>query len=219
MTEAKATEIDISKNLNRLMLKRRVSSVAELSKKTGIPRTTINFILSKSTSNPRIDTLLKLANFFQVSLLELLGLDSEKYVKEKIKLKNLEHVEKKLIPLISLKDAPSWRETPEWILTQKNQRWIPVANTVDEKSFASTIETENRFIFQKNSIIIVTPLKEYNAGDYLVVSIRKNNPTIRRLTEDSGVYYLIPSLHGAPAEHFNDQVTVFGKITENRIIL
>ena len=219
MTETQATEIDISKNLNRLMLKRRVSSVAELSKKTGIPRTTINFILSKSTSNPRIDTLLKLATFFQVSLPELLGLDSEKHVKEKIKLKNLEHVEKKLIPLISLKDAPSWRETPEWILTQKNQRWIPIANTVDEKSFASLIETENRFIFQKNSVIIVNPLKTYNAGDYLVVSIRKNNPTIRRLTEESGVYYLIPSLNGAPAEHFNDQVTVFGKITENRIIL
>lgn len=66
----------ISKNLNYLRLKQGLT-FAELSKQSGVNHSKIHRIESEVTSDPQIKDLIKLADFFEVTLDELVKVDLE----------------------------------------------------------------------------------------------------------------------------------------------
>ena len=57
----------LGERIKKLMELRGLSK-ADLSKQTGVPAATIEYLVDGSTYNPRIATLLPIANYFQVSL-------------------------------------------------------------------------------------------------------------------------------------------------------
>ena len=63
---------DLSDNLLGLMKKNKVT-IAELSDATGIAEITINKLRNGQNDNPTIATLMQIANFFSISVNELLG--------------------------------------------------------------------------------------------------------------------------------------------------
>src|ERR1700721_1959638 len=63
---------DLSENLNMLMAKARLSS-NELAREINIAATTIKRIRNKDQANPTITTLLPIANYFSISLNQLIG--------------------------------------------------------------------------------------------------------------------------------------------------
>ncbi|MGB2216793.1 MAG: helix-turn-helix domain-containing protein [Porticoccaceae bacterium] len=61
-----ATRLDISKQLAKLMRDQGLSQSA-LSRATGVPQPTINRILSEVTREPRRDSVVRIANYFNVT--------------------------------------------------------------------------------------------------------------------------------------------------------
>lgn len=61
-----ATRLDISKQLGKLMRDQGLSQSA-LSRATGVPQPTINRILSEVTREPRRDSVVRIANYFNVT--------------------------------------------------------------------------------------------------------------------------------------------------------
>src|SRR5260221_5503522 len=90
---------NLSENLNWLMSKARINS-NELARQTGLPATTIKRIRNLDTANPTVSTLIPIANFFAISISELLG------CVESHSNKTIQHVKSKInsIPLLT------WRE-------------------------------------------------------------------------------------------------------------
>src|SRR5580692_3272249 len=65
----------LSDNLNLLMARARLSS-SELARQLGIPATTIKRIRNNEQANPTITTLIPIAQYFSISLDQLIGDES-----------------------------------------------------------------------------------------------------------------------------------------------
>lgn len=83
-------------NLKKLLVKSNLSE-NELSRRTGIPQQIINRILLGQNKNPKIATLIPLANYFMISISQLIG--DEPISKEDINL-NVHHAGWSEIPII-----------------------------------------------------------------------------------------------------------------------
>jgi transcriptional regulator with XRE-family HTH domain len=62
----------LSDNLKRLLNQVKISE-NELARRTGVPQQVINRILSGENTNPKISTISPLANYFMISISELIG--------------------------------------------------------------------------------------------------------------------------------------------------
>ncbi|WP_072239754.1 S24 family peptidase [Candidatus Williamhamiltonella defendens] len=65
----------LNKNIKKLMDEKGVKSVAELSRRIGMPQPTLHRMLSGEVKSPRLEIVQKIANFFRVEANELLYKD------------------------------------------------------------------------------------------------------------------------------------------------
>jgi len=69
----KLPQTKLQKNLQRLLVKRGITSGSDLARQLDVPPPSINRILSGQVTDPRCSTLILLADYFDVSIDQLLG--------------------------------------------------------------------------------------------------------------------------------------------------
>lgn len=202
----------LSKNIEFLLKKNKLSS-SQLSTASGVDKPIISRILSGKTTNPQVETLKPIADFFNVTIDQLIG--SEINIDKRHGV--VVPISRLLVPLIE------WKHIPYW-LDIKNS-YVP-AKTVDVKisgskdSFALAITT-NQFEprFSINSIIIVDPMIAPKNRDYILTKSKDSDEiTIEQvIIEDNKI--LLKTVCSKFELKKTDKLTSFGVITESHLNL
>tara|TARA_B100000965_G_scaffold356501_2_gene334542 strand:- start:1457 stop:2101 length:645 start_codon:yes stop_codon:yes gene_type:complete len=197
----------VSQNLQHLTEKQHLRP-SELARGTGLPETTVKYILGGNTANPRIETVCTLADFFGVSL--------DHFVKDALASEttpppSMAHTT--MLPLLK------WEEAPDWVENQPSAEvlsWIPAEEGWPEKSFAVRVLMPTIPQFPEKSLLLIAPQQTYHDGDYIFVSIDGSKPVLRKIFEEADGLYLF-SLRDIPGpEKMSEKHTILGKICECR---
>lgn len=190
MKENAAFEIDevsmhchVGDVLAEIMRLRRID-VATLSGVTGIPVPTLNRLKSGKNTNPTLATLLPIANYFGISINQLIGKESM------LQVSSLAAEKKSIdscIPLVSIRES----------VTDVDKKKYPIIRTsADVSDAAFAIAVKDAFItseFPENAILIFDPSLKPNHRDYVIVRLSDlQKPILRQLLIDGDDYYFKP---------------------------
>lgn len=173
-------------NLKYLMSTDKISTY-ELQRKTNIPAATIQRLYSAKKINPTISTLKPIADFFSLTLNQLIGDDP--LPNEKILSKTLNKRDSWMnIPIISWQQAITWKDD---IKDLNSFDAISTDINISNKSFALKIYQHNLIGFQNGTIIIVDPLVLPKNNSF-VITHKKNSETAtlrKYLIYDGDIYF------------------------------
>jgi transcriptional regulator with XRE-family HTH domain len=177
---------NISDNLKQLIRLHGNLTLSDLARKTKVPQPTLHHILEGKTKKPRKQAIEAIANFFKISSLELTGVIPFSLANQEALAKTLKI---STIPLIG------WHHVKEWINDKQRTscfEQIIFEKKVVEKAFALTMpDNSMEPIFQKNSILIFDPSKEFKNRDFILVFFPElNSIKFNRLFIDNYNFYL-----------------------------
>lgn len=170
---------DLNQILSRLMNANKVSLTA-LHRNTGVAIPTLKRLQSDPTCNPTIATLLPVANFFGITLNQLIG-------KEKILSDKIEFIEKKAswleVPIIQ------WSKIMDWcdhkIITSEIN--ISTDAEVGANPYALIINHDDWITsgFLKDSVLIIDSELKATHKDYVIVcKAAQDLPTLKQIIID-----------------------------------
>lgn len=201
---------NLSDNLNMLMANARINS-NELARQVGIPATTIKRIRNNQHANPTLTTLLPIADYFSVTLSQLIG--QEKLSRRD---ENYSVNTSYKIPLLSWGDCVNYTA----LKSQKFHEQICTEKSVSEKAFALMVEDDELEFFPKNSILIVEPEKKPVTGDYVIVgNVSSSIASIRKYIIEIDQIYLKSLIAGAGISVLTSEFEVLGSIIQYKMEL
>ena len=165
----------LSTNLNHLLHNADISE-NELARRTGIAQQIINRILSGENKNPKISTLNPLANYFGVSISQLIG---DEISEDKKKL-DIQFMGLKEIPIINLN---SLEEQPlQELLLQSNEKLLIelkpfITNVFATKMVGDSMDPK----FPDGTILIFDINKEPSTGDFVLLKSSINKVEFRQI--------------------------------------
>lgn len=208
------TEQTLSKSLQQLMQIHGNISISDLARQTGIPQPTLHHMLSGATKNPRKKSLEVLANFFAVSVNQLMGNEPlPNIIPEAIKT-NLKIT---TIPIIK------WDLLKEWpSVDTKSFNEILLDKEVSENSFALVMpDASMEPMFPKNSLLVFDYGKVSNDRDFVILYINRNDEVFfNRLFTDNDEYFIKQKLQDGNAQlvKFDPAIDrIIGTLIEVRI--
>lgn len=174
---------------------------ADLARKTGISPATLSRVLSMATEDPRISTILAIADALGSTVGYLL-LSERVYP----------------IPILG------WDEMLNFSRGNHNvackTRWLTVDTPRRPGTFAARTKPSMAPRFREGSIVIVEPGVAFRDAQVVVAVIDGGEPTLRRVIKDGEVAWL-KSINPSSAETvnaFGQGVAVLGVVTESRLI-
>lgn len=173
-------------NLIRLM-KMNDAKMTHIHRETGVPVTTIQRICKDSSANPTLASLMPIADFFSVSVAQLIGeepLPGANYQQKATQ-------KWSTVPIISWQQAINW---PNITPPDHNQPVIGTEIQVSADTFALEICDDHHDNFQKGSLLIVDPALRVNHRDY-VISYKKGSQqvSLKQALLHEGDIYLKPT--------------------------
>jgi len=203
-------------NLDKLMTEKGLSQYA-LAKISGVPQPTIQRALKGS--NPRQDTVQKLAKALGRSSSELIG---DLIEGESSNIDGLTDAYRfKPIPIISWVKAGQFCESPDMFEPGDADGWVPVSakgagpNTYALKVVGDSMTSSNPdgATYPEGFIIIIDPDQEVLPGMRGIFKIPETNEaTFKELMHDAGKLYLKPLNTRHPLIPVNDEMVVCGKV-------
>jgi SOS-response transcriptional repressor LexA len=189
-------------NLNRiksLMPRHRISE-APLARKISVPQPTVSRILSGTTRNPQISTVVAIARVLGSTVDHLVDKDTSY-----------------LIPVLEWNEIAGFAESgiDEW----QKREWIPVSKPPAKGSFAVKTTPSMEPRYRNGSTIIVEPTETYRDFQVVIVSFNGEEPAVRRLVKD-GSHIFLKKLDGALLANtipLTSSTKIFGVVTEARI--
>jgi SOS-response transcriptional repressor LexA len=162
-----------------------------LSRETGIPASTISRIRINSEANPTASTLRPLANFFSISINQLIGdepLDNNRLPGKH----TLSNFTNSRLPIIDWDIVIDWIDNNTSSLTGKLMKWISTEKEVGDRCFALPIITNSFGLsFRKGSIIMIDPNQVPIDGDIVVLKKSENHSiSLKQLIIDSDEQYI-----------------------------
>lgn len=208
----------ISSILVKLMSQAGIRKVSDLARYTGIPHSSINKIISGGIDSPKAVTVNKLAIFFGLSIEQLIG---EVRIPENWVFGGYNNSRRKawmIVPIIEWADVMFWVFKHDSITPYNYKHWINTEKDLSEKSFALKTKPFMEPRFKEGSLIIVDPEPQYSDGDYIVVVIGNEFPTVRKVIEEGGVFILKALNEGFSSSVLDGKNDRYlGKIIECRI--
>lgn len=200
-TKEKYSNEKLIENLNKLLIKNKIS-INELHKNTGIPVATIKRIKYDKNANPTISSLLPIADFFSISLSQLMGLEA---LPEKDYLGV--YIEKRelwaKIPIIKWEDILKFEQET---LEIDNLPFISTDAEISKYTFALLVEEDNWTIFQPNMKLIFDMKKEAKHRNYvLVLNTDTSVVAFYQLLYFDSNYYLKPPQNDYRTIEYNKQ--------------
>ncbi|MBX9702686.1 MAG: helix-turn-helix transcriptional regulator, partial [Silvanigrellaceae bacterium] len=149
-------------NLNLLMTEARLNA-EELSRRIGLPASTIKKIRNNNDPNPTLSTLAPLAKYFLLTISQLVGdepfPESRLPGSYKVNLHTMNHV-----PLIS------WQEAINW--PKKNNTIHPTIATeynYSKNAYALLVEEDDWENLSKDTALLVDPALQVEHRDFVIV--------------------------------------------------
>ncbi len=166
---------------------------ANLARKTGIPQPTLHRILSGATKSPRGSSLAPIANFFSITINQLIGLDE--LPEDRVAgTHNSRIYGWTSIPIIAWQKVAIWNKFKQKLQQTNWKNWTSTDLSVSDSTFALLVETDAMSpTFNEDTILIIDPFVKAKNRDYVIVSSRgKNDTTFRQLLIDGDTQYLKP---------------------------
>lgn len=163
----------------------------ELSRRIGLPASTIKKIRNNNDSNPTLSTLSPLAKYFSLTISQLVGDEPfpESRIKGAYKLdpETLNHV-----PLIS------WHESITYPITDNSPRsTVTTEHRYSKNAYALLVEEDNWENLAKDTALLVEPTLEVEHRDFIIVyKTGQKIPSLKQALLDEGQMYLKPVIQG-----------------------
>ncbi|MDX2346677.1 MAG: helix-turn-helix domain-containing protein [Legionella sp.] len=156
-------------NLKKLMIKHSNMSVSDLAKATGLPQPTLYQLYTGVTENPRKKTLIALADYFSVTVSQLLGeAPLPVYLPEKTKVQ----LELNTAPLLTLDDLYHWPNQ----INLDHKKEIFLDNPSNHTTFAITMpDNSMEPLFPNGCLLIFDTEKTARDQDCAIVFLNATN--------------------------------------------
>ncbi|MFN7095993.1 MAG: helix-turn-helix domain-containing protein [Gammaproteobacteria bacterium] len=173
-------------NLTLLMQENKVS-VMQLHRNTNVPLTTIKRMMrSTPDTNPTVSSLLPIAEFFDITIDQLLGLvvlNSDNAIGA--------HIENKTfwvkVPILTWEEVVNWPE-----IDYNANRTVLTDIEISQSAFALIVEDDWQ-LFPKGTTLIFDPEKKPKHHNYILVkNVEKNAISFYQLYYYDGLEYLKP---------------------------
>lgn len=199
----------LSETLEKLMDGMSESSLAI---KVNLPKATINRLLSGRTPDPRASTLLPIAQYFGISVEQLLGnlpLSNALPIKS---LTNKISTNTVQLPLVSLADLS---------VIKKIEYTVQVELNSHDSLFVTQVDTNAMFPkFPKNSFLLVSTDTPPESGHYVISQIADKNACVFRQFEMDGEdKMLVPINQSYPAITMTKSDKIIGVVIESKNLL
>lgn len=218
MSVAESTENLIGNKLQKLIELRGVK-ISELARALELPSTTISYIISGVIKEPSVVKLKKIADYFEVDLNYFFGEESEPVrngEEFQDRTLSLGDAEGRVLPILEKEYVRGWLSVKEKRAEIPRSSFLVTEKKVSEDAFAFNIGTTSKGKIPAGTIVIVEPHEKYKQGDYLLVSVRKNRPSVRIALSSGNGYYLNSTSIYEMGEPLDESVSVIGKIIEYR---
>jgi SOS-response transcriptional repressor LexA len=220
----------VQDNLKNLMLSDEKISEGELSRKTGIPQSTIHRILTGQIKESKPSTLKPLAGYFGLTLAQLQGEEpipvqrqTEVFQKAQHKNNDRQHylgTPARLIPLISWEDAANWKKICKSYQHNSNNGWVATNKNVGPYAFGLHVQGNSMTSthgpsFEDGCELVIDPERKPQHHDYVVVKQSDKSSTIlRQLSIEGGEYVLFPLNPRYPVTPLKDPKDICGVVCQ-----
>lgn len=195
----------MAQTLNELIGRDTKLTPSALARKLGIPTNKITRILNGDVTDPKASTLLQIANYFDITIEQLLGIEPIARQGEYRKLDKTRPV-----PVFEFSKSNQERTPKEWYL------WVE--NEIAGEYYALIVDTDlYEPIFPQNSLLIVNPDIIPSDRSYIVVKNSKNRSycSIKKCVLDNNQTYLYPINPKLPVEIYDESLyNIVGVILE-----
>lgn len=196
----------LSANLVALMGHHHIGGV-QLARATNIPLSTIKNIRKGTNVNPTIETLVPLAQYFNVSIEDIISSDCI----IKAKKKNLSQNDSKVVPVIS------WEEAIYWSQIGASNSQIFTEKMCSQYTFALPSEQNSSELFAAPGVFLIDPKQEPAHLDYILVhKLGLGRASIKQIICDEESNYLRSLVITSKLESFDDNYRLLGVIIEYR---
>lgn len=174
---------NLSANLKKLLLNSKLSE-NELARRTGISQQIINRILSGENKNPKIATLSPLANYFMVSISQLIG---EELAATETRL-NTNHLGWQEIPFIEWNDLEI-HPMNQLLLLQNRTLLIDIEPS--RYIFAVRIQDGSMEPkFSEGTLLIFDIEKKPTNGDFILLGLPNDEVVVRQFFTKNSMCYM-----------------------------
>lgn len=198
--------------LSYLMEECAIEDIA-LSRKTGVPPATIARLRTYENTNPTIATLKPLANFFKITIGQLIG-------NEPLSPNRIEGYSMDINIVASIVPVLKWDQISYWLNNDKPElkikQWIPTEKNFSKKSFAIKLKNDYGLFLKKDSIVILDPEKQYKNGDFVLIVDKKMIFQIMQIMQNDESTYLKSINPEVKRNLFINDVILLGPILEIR---
>ena len=170
--------IQIRNNLLFLTKKFNISE-AELSRKTNLPQATVNRLLNAATEDPRASTLKAVAEFFNVTIDQLLS----------NKLLQKSTLDTTRLPIYKMEQDTSFftectknmASKLDLLLTKKEERFLEVEPTINNQCIAFEVKGDSMWPqFMEGILVIVDTSLEAKNRDFVIYLLANSNQIVLR---------------------------------------
>jgi len=201
-TKQRLSSVHLSRVLGKLMLEHNVDGV-QLSKHTGIPTTTINRLRNADpNTNPTLLTLLPLAQFFSITLSQLIGEEPLSDIETNKKITRL--------PILSWEEALIWPR-----VTEQTTSSIVTDHNYSKNAFALIATEDYSEKIEKGTILLIDPLATPLHFDYVLTFKQEQEfPSLKQFIIEDGMQYLRSLYSKSIVTPFTSEFKILGVIIE-----
>lgn len=189
------------------LLASRQMNVSELARRIHLPQPTIHRLLTGKTEDPKLSTLTFIADYFSITLDQLLGCDTS--------VSNAAEKKPSLIPVIAWHDAIDSENTLE---NGTPETWIPTESH-STSSFALISKKSMEPIFHAGSMLLIDTKTTPCDGDIVIVHYSNTNEaTVRKLVSDGPTQELCSLFDHTVRDKLTKTISVIGVVMEARCL-
>lgn len=157
----------IGENIRRLMSCSKMSE-ADLCRGVNLPQTTVNRLLSGHTTDPRVNTLVAIAQFFEVSLEQILGFEALIPNNLGISTRGC------ILPIVN------WNNLSNWLynkleISNELHHWVKTERNFNEHSFALPAPASCSQVFGEDGVLLMNRLQSDEIEDGKILLLEQNN--------------------------------------------
>lgn len=219
MSEVHAVSKDATLHsiLRKLMAEVHISE-AELARRTDIPQPTLHRILSGATRSPRGASLAPLANFFSVTINQLLGVDQ--LPADRVPGTYNPRIQGWTpVPVIDWKQASQWNTFKHTLRSTTWDNWVSTDLPVSEDAFAIEVSgTAMEPRFNEQTLLIIEPQREPRDRDLVVASFPdKEHALFKQILKDGDDFYLKSTNEAFQTLEIGRNHTIIGTLIQARM--
>lgn len=202
----------------RTLMKEQGLRESELARRVNLPQTTINRLLVGHTEDPRANTLRPIAQFFGISVGQLIGdeqLPEKRYTGTRVLAQWAKWAS---VPVIEWNEIWGWTYQRDRVLSHRSDSrdWLNSERKLSEHAFALRATPFMEPRFTAGSLILIDPEVLPCDGNFIIVSFNGEEPTIRQVLKDGCMVYLKPFDPSLPTVQLSNMHLVYGTVIEMR---